>query len=93
MSYRTEQIADMVQPTFLHRKIYTDPEIFELEMDRILGGAWIFIGHESQVPNAGDYITLNYGHLPVLMVRDKDLNIHVLHNRCGHKGAKLVDKR
>jgi len=93
MSYSTEQIADMVKPTFLHRKIYTDPAIFELEMERIWGGSWIFIGHESQVPNAGDYITLNYGHLPVVMVRDKQLNIHVLHNRCGHKGAKIVDKR
>ena len=93
MSYSVQQIADLVQPTFLHRKIYTDPEIFDLEMDRVWAGSWIYIGHESQVPNPGDYISLNYGHLPVVMVRDKDLNIHVLHNRCGHKGAKLVDKR
>ena len=93
MSYSTEQIADLVQPTFLHRKIYTDPDIFDLEMDRIWGGSWIFIGHQSQVPNPGDYISLNYGRLPVVMVRDKELNVHVLHNRCGHKGTKLVDKR
>jgi len=93
MSYDAQQIADLVQPTFLHRKIYTDPEIFDLEMDRVWGGSWIFIGHESQIPNPGDYISLNYGRLPVVMVRDKDLGVHVLHNRCGHKGAKLVDRR
>ena len=93
MSYNNEQIAELVQPTFLHRKIYTDPEIFDLEMERIWGGSWIYIGHESQVPEPGDFFSLDYYHLPVVMVRDKDRKVHVLHNRCGHKGAKLVDKR
>jgi phenylpropionate dioxygenase-like ring-hydroxylating dioxygenase large terminal subunit len=44
------------------------------------------------VPEKGSYITLNYGKVPVVMVRDGDSHVHVLHNRCGHKGAKLVDK-
>lgn len=92
MSYTEEQIADLVQPTKVHRKVYTDPEIFDLEMERIWAKSWIYIGHESQVPEKGNYITLNYGKVPVVMVRDNDNNVHVLHNRCGHKGAKLVDK-
>lgn len=92
MSYNRQQLSELVQPTYLHRKVYTDPEIFDLEMERIWGGAWIYIGHESQVPNPGDYFTLNYGCMPVVMVRDKHNKVHVLHNRCGHKGTKLVDK-
>jgi phenylpropionate dioxygenase-like ring-hydroxylating dioxygenase large terminal subunit len=92
MSYTEEQIADLVQPTKVHRKVYTDPEIFDLEMERIWAKSWIYIGHESQVPEKGSYITLNYGKVPVVMVRDGDSHVHVLHNRCGHKGAKLVDK-
>ena len=92
MSYNRQQLSELVQPTYLHRKVYTDPEIFDLEMERIWGGAWIYIGHESQVPNPGDYFTLNYGRMPVVMVRDKHNKVHVLHNRCGHKGTKLVDK-
>ena len=92
MSYNRQQLSELVQPTYLHRKVYTDPEIFDLEMERIWGGAWIYIGHESQVPNPGDYFALNYGRMPVVMVRDKHNKVHVLHNRCGHKGTKLVDK-
>ena len=71
MAYTDEQIGALVEPTRLHRSIYNDPEIFELEMERIWGSAWIFIGHESQVPNPGDYFTLNINHkIPVVMVRD-----------------------
>ena len=92
MSYSEKEIADLVHPTRVHRNVYTDPEIFELEMQRIWARSWIYIGHESQVPEPGNYITLSYGKVPVVMVRDNKDEVHVLHNRCGHKGAKLVDK-
>jgi phenylpropionate dioxygenase-like ring-hydroxylating dioxygenase large terminal subunit len=92
MSYSQEQIADLVHPTKVHRKVYTDPDLFDLEMERIWAKTWIYIGHESQVPEKGSYLTLNYGKVPVVMVRDNDSRVHVLHNRCGHKGAKLVDR-
>ncbi len=87
-------LGELVQPTRLHRRLYTDPRLFELEMSRIWGQAWIFIGHESQVPRTGDYFTTNINHnVPVVMVRDKAGKVHVLHNRCAHKGAKLVEQR
>lgn len=93
MTYNYEHLAELVEPTRLHRSIYTDPEIFELEMTRIWGSAWIFIGHESQVKNPGDYYTTHINHkIPVMMTRDRNGEVHVLHNRCAHKGAKLVDK-
>ena len=43
MTYSDEEIASLVEPARLHRSIYTDPTVFELEMERIWGGAWIFI--------------------------------------------------
>ncbi len=58
MTYSNEQIGALVEPARLHRSIYNDPDIFELEMERIWGSAWIFIGHESQVPNPGDGISM-----------------------------------
>ena len=91
MSYSSKDIENLVQPTRFHRSLYTDPEIFDLEMERIWASSWIYIGHESQVPEPGSYMTLNYGKMPVVMVRDKKNQVHVLHNRCGHKGAKVVD--
>lgn len=93
-SISREELDSLVEPTRLHKRLYTDPDIFELEMERIWGQAWIFIGHESQVPEAGDYFTTNITHkMPVVMVRDKAGAVHVLHNRCAHKGAKLVESR
>jgi benzoate/toluate 1,2-dioxygenase alpha subunit len=82
-------LQTLVQPTRVHRSVYTDPDIFALEMERIWGRAWIYVGHESQVPSAGSFITTEIGLDPVLMVRDDDDNIRVLFNRCRHKGAKL----
>ncbi len=94
MEYSNQEIARLVEPARLHRRIYTDPELFELEMERIWGKAWIFIGHESQVKQPGDYYTTHINHkIPVMMTRDREGRVHVLHNRCAHKGAKLVDTR
>ncbi len=44
MSYSIKEIEGLVQPTRLHRNLYTDPEIFDLEMERIWGRSWIYIG-------------------------------------------------
>ena len=90
MSYSNEHIAELVREDSVHKSVYTDPEIFQLEMERIYGQAWIYIGHESQVPNTGDYHTTLLGDQDVVMVRAADRNVHVLYNRCPHKGAKVV---
>ena len=50
-------ISTLVQPGRVHRRVYGDPEIFELEMERIFGSAWIYVGHESQIKNPGDFVT------------------------------------
>ena len=54
------------------RQIFTDEEIFELEMKHIFEGNWIYLAHESQVPNPGDYFTTYMGRQPVVVTRDKD---------------------
>lgn len=94
MELITTSLQQLIEPTRIHRSIYTDPAIFELEMARIWGRAWIYIGHESQVPNPGDYITCHIDHrVPVILVRDRSDQVRVLHNRCAHKGAKLVERQ
>lgn len=82
-------ITDLVQADRVHRSVYTDPAIFELEMQRIFGATWIYVGHESQVPNDGDYFTTTIARQPLLMVRDKG-EVRLLYNRCPHKGAQVV---
>ncbi|MGZ3323111.1 MAG: Rieske 2Fe-2S domain-containing protein, partial [Xanthobacteraceae bacterium] len=88
-----DDIAKLIEPGRVHRDVYTDPDVFELEMERIFGQAWLFVGHTSQVPQAGDYITTELGRQPVIMARHRDGGVYVLLNRCTHRGAKVVNER
>ena len=89
----SDDIAKLVEPGRVHRRVYADADVFELEMERIFGRAWLFVGHTSQVPQPGDYITTELGRQPVIMARHSDGNVHVLLNRCTHRGAKVVNER
>lgn len=84
------ELADLVRADSVHKRVYTDPAIFELEMERIYGQAWVYVGHESQVKSTGDYVTTSIGNQDVIMVRKSNDAIEVLYNRCPHRGAKLV---
>ena len=83
-------IRDLVRPGRVHRRLYTDPEIFERELEKIFGRSWIYVGHESQVPEPGDFYATRIGRQPVVMVRHGDGSVRVLHNRCAHRGAQVV---
>ena len=89
-----EALKTLVAPARVHRDVYVREEIFKLEMERIWGQAWIYVGHESQVKSPGDYLTTSIGLTPVIMVRDMNgRDINVLINRCGHRGARVCQAR
>jgi benzoate/toluate 1,2-dioxygenase subunit alpha len=81
---------ELVHADRVSRQLYVDPQVFELEMDRVFGRAWVYLAHESQVPNEGDFFAAWIGRQPVLVVRHKDRSIQVLHNRCPHRGVMIV---
>ena len=54
-----------------NRRIFTDEEVFELEMKHIFEGNWIYLAHESQVPNNNDYYTTHIGRQPVFIARNQ----------------------
>ena len=83
-------IRALVQDDQVHRDVYVDPELFSLEMSELWANTWIYVGHTSQVPNAGDFYTTNVASQPVVMVRHDDASVRVLFNRCAHKGTKIV---
>jgi 3-phenylpropionate/trans-cinnamate dioxygenase alpha subunit len=70
----------------IDRRIFSDPEIFEREMEVIFGRAWLFMCHESQVPKAGDFFETPIAQDNVLVVRQKDGSIKGLLNTCSHRG-------
>ena len=86
-------IGSLVQPDRVHGSVYTDPAIFELEMERVFGRAWVFLAHESQVAEPGDFFTTHLGRQPVIICRDKEGAIRVFFNRCTHRGAIVCRDR
>ena len=71
------------------RNIFTDPALFELEMKHIFEGNWIYMAHESQIPNPNDYFTTFMGRQPVFIARDRDGVLNAFINACSHRGAML----
>ena len=85
----TDEIDKLSGEDWMAAKAYTDPDIFKLEMEQIFRRAWIFIGHDSQVPNAGDFIRTRMGVDEILLVRQLDGSLRVLANNCTHRGTRL----
>ncbi|WP_077000721.1 aromatic ring-hydroxylating dioxygenase subunit alpha [Variovorax sp. KK3] len=87
---RPDAIRALVQDDRVHRDLYLSEELFALEQERFFAGTWLYVGHASQVPNAGDYWSLELAGRPVMMVRQADGAVRVFYNRCAHKGSRLV---
>ncbi|MAZ01782.1 MAG: ring-hydroxylating oxygenase subunit alpha [Sneathiella sp.] len=85
-------IPGLIKDNGIHSSLYTDPNIFALEMDKIFQECWVFVGHLSEVPKRGDYIRRHIGCEPVLMFRTGDATATVLTNRCTHRGNLLCQE-
>ena len=77
----------------VHRSAMNSPAVFEAELDRIFAHSWLYVGHESEIPEPGDYVRRPVGGRPVFMVRGvKTGQVNVFHNTCTHRGAVVCRK-
>src|SRR5882757_3170515 len=74
----------------LSPRIYTDPDIHQLELERVFSRAWVLLCPDQQIPKAGDFFNTYVGADRVLVVRQKDGSIKALLNQCRHRGNELV---
>ena len=81
--------ANLVEAGRVRTGIYTDPRVFDAEMERIFARTWVYVAHESEIPQPGDYKTTTIAMQPVIVVRDTAGRIRVLFNRCRHRGATV----
>lgn len=84
-------VRALVRVDCVHRDVYVNPEIFELEMEHLWRNTWLFVGHDSQVPGKGDFFTTSLARMPAVMLRGADGEVRVFFNRCAHKGAQVVN--
>jgi fatty-acyl-CoA synthase len=84
-------IASRIEADRVHGSLYTDPEVFARELERIWYRTWVFVGHESEVPEPGDYVRKSIGPQPLIMSRDRSGQIHLLLNRCAHRANLVCD--
>ena len=86
-----EHLESIVKPEegLISRRIFADPEIYQMEIDRIFGRGWFFLGHESEIPNPGDLVSRPCGIDPAILVRDDEGVIRAFLNSCRHRGMRV----
>ncbi|NMO01728.1 aromatic ring-hydroxylating dioxygenase subunit alpha [Gordonia sp. TBRC 11910] len=75
----------------LEAPFYTSSEIYDVDLDLIFGRHWIFVAAEAEIPEEGDYLTVDVGAQSVIVLRDDDCEVRAFRNICRHRGARLLD--
>jgi fatty-acyl-CoA synthase len=83
--------ARLIETARVHGSLYTDPRIFAEELDRIWYRTWVYVGHASEVGQPGDYVRKSIGLQDVIMTRGIDSRVHLLLNRCAHRGNLVCE--
>lgn len=82
-----ELIAEQKPGYALDQRFYTDPDVYALEMERVIGRNWILAGHQSELPEAGDFKVLNVAGESAIIVRGSDGSLNAFANVCRHRGS------
>ena len=89
MVIKAQALLD-VERRKIDRSIFVDQEIYQQELEKIFTRAWLWIGHESLVPNPNDFLTTYMGEDPVILTRDAKGQLHAMLNMCRHRGNRVV---
>ncbi|PYK53968.1 MAG: (2Fe-2S)-binding protein [Verrucomicrobia bacterium] len=75
----------------LPQKYFVSPDIFTKEQAEIFSKEWLLVGHQSQIPDAGDFIVQRVNHESLFVIRDRGAKIHGFFNVCRHRGSRLIE--
>ena len=88
MDDQSDVFAD-VRRGMIPAHIYNDAEIFRLEKERLFSRAWLFVGHESEIPEAGDYVVRRVLQDSFIVARDEAGTVRAMFNMCLHRGMQV----
>ena len=69
---------------------YTDESFHRIEIERVFMKVWNYVGHESRIPEPGDFFTVEITGAPVIIIRGDDGEIRAFHNSCRHRGSRIA---
>src|SRR5688572_4019147 len=75
----------------LEAPFYSSQEIFDLDLAGVFAQHWLFVATEAELPEPGDYVTVDVGTSSVIIVRDDDEAVRAFHNVCRHRGSRILD--
>ena len=84
-------VARRVPGYSLEAPFYTSQEVFDLDMAAIWTKHWLFVAAEAELPEPGDYVTVEVGRTSVIVVRDDDEEVRAFYNVCRHRGSRILD--
>jgi len=74
----------------LEAPFYVSPQMFDVDLRLIFEKSWLFVASEPEVPEPGDYVTVQIGRNSVILVRDDDMQVRAFHNVCRHRGSRIL---
>jgi phenylpropionate dioxygenase-like ring-hydroxylating dioxygenase large terminal subunit len=83
------EIVGYVDRGLIPAYVYSDQEVFELEKERVFGKVWMYLAHESEIPDPGDYVVRRILDDSFIVVRDANGQVRVLFNMCTHRGMQV----
>ena len=84
-----DRIEEALDQGLLPPDVFCDTRVFRAELERIFATTWVFMAHESEIPEPGDFVQRKLGLDSVVVVRDDDGNVNVLLNHCRHRGSEI----
>ncbi|QGU03388.1 Anthranilate 1,2-dioxygenase large subunit [Corynebacterium comes] len=84
-----KQWDDYIRRDRVHRELYTEDRVFQEEMIKIFGQTWVYLAHESQLPEPNSFLSVRMGLRPIILTKDRKGAFHAVFNRCSHRAATL----
>lgn len=86
-----EALAKIESDRIVDNRVYTDPAVLEREYERIFEAVWLFVAHESELAEPGDFVTTVLAGTPILVTRDHDRRLRAFYNTCRHRGSLVCE--